>query len=118
MTVIGCKIGKAKIRYTRKFSKANIGLTTFSGNVRKTGSQMSNRWAIYTLVAICDETGKTFTSDITKMYKIWINNKDGATTSDIDSQIRHCLGEFARLVPISAEQRKIRLADKNFQNII
>ena len=108
----------AKTRYTRKFANANFGLTTFSGNVRKTGSQFQNKWAIYTLVAVCDETGKTFTSDITKMYKLWINNKDSATTSDIDSQIRHCLNEFARQIPISAEQRKIRLQDKSFQNII
>jgi hypothetical protein len=109
---------KKKIRYARKFENANFGLTTFSGNVRKTGSQFGNKWAIYKLTAVCDETGKEFTSDITKMHKLWINNKDGATTSDIDSQIRHCLQEFSRLIPISAEQRKIRLADNNFQNII
>ena len=109
---------KTAIRKTRTFAKANIGLTTFSGYVEKIGSQMQNKWAIYKLVATNDETGKTFTSDITKMYRLWINNKDSATTSDIDQQIRHCLGEFARLIPISAEQRKIRLQNKNFQNII
>jgi hypothetical protein len=100
---------KTKKRYYRIIKSRQIGLTTFSGNVEKTGSQFQNKWAIYRLTVVNDDDNKTYTADITKIYRLWINNKDSATTSDIDSQIQHCLRRFSTMVPLSAETRKNRL---------